>query len=178
MAIAESHREAVSTHTGGSEQIKSAYRETDSKTIVLTDQRLLVINDRSETNRDTQSIKSIFLSSIDSVKITSRGPEDVDTDKLVNAAVLGLAALGTLVVVAGISDSLSQIQIISVIGAGILMGAFAADQYHSAHQTDEGHIEIDIYTTDSLSNNSVKLPTDKQSFAYELSKTVADNRAS
>lgn len=176
MAIAESHREVASTHTGESEQIKTAYRETDSDTLVLTDQRLLFIEDQSETKRETQSIESIFLSSIDSVEVTSLGPEDIDTDKLVNAAVFGFGAMGSLVMLVGFFDSLSPIQIMAIIGVGILLGTLAVDQYYDAHQTDEGHIEIDIHTTNSLSNTSVKLPLDKQSFASELNKTVANDR--
>ncbi len=175
MAVAETHQEAASSHISDSEKTKAVHRFPDNRTLVVTNQRLLRINDWENREQDIQSVESIRIPSISGVKVTSYGPESVDADKLENAAVLGFVALIALFLPVVISSLPQEVSLLSVI-AGLGSGIIGALQVLDAYDTDDGHITMNIYTDSEKTDFSVRLPPSKAGFASKLSETVANGQ--
>jgi hypothetical protein len=175
MAVAETHQEAASSHISDSEKTKAVHRISDNRTLVVTNQRLLKINDWEKREQDIQSVESIRIPSISGVEVTSYGPEGVDTDKLGNAAVLGFVALIGLFLPVAISSLPELVSLLSVL-AGLVAGIIGALQVLEAYDTDDGYITINVYTDSKKTDFSVRLPPSKAGFASKLSETVANGQ--
>jgi VIT1/CCC1 family predicted Fe2+/Mn2+ transporter len=167
-AITKTQQKAISPHVSPNESIKSA-RAGDDRMFVVTDRRVLTMNETEEQGRTIRNVDSTFFSeNVVGVSIERRGSKLYDEEGL-GKTIMAFAVGAVFAVAAnflGMQVAVIPVLVITIVATGVLG--------YYAFRTPNGAIQVTLEMIDEDATRVFWLPEDESDVAAEISKAVGE----
>lgn len=169
-ATSESQRKAVSSHIADSESIEAG-RAGEDEVFVVTDSRVLSMQDTEEDGRSVRNIKSTNLTGgVRSIEIEEKRGKEMLTDKVLTGGfVLLIGAVSLFYGVTNLDTNTAGIGILLGLVCSVVGGLIVYDGF----DTPDGKIKVEI-TTDA-GEDTYWLREDESDIAGTVSEVVGKN---
>ncbi|WP_135828946.1 hypothetical protein [Halorussus halobius] len=170
-STAERQRKEISSHLSANEEIQAGWTGP-SEVVVVTDSRVVSMEDKTEDGRSMRDIRSTSLTDgARGVEIQEFGSKAVDW---VQAGFWCLALLvGILVSVLAFDSSGAQSRIMLLVGLIVIVSA--GYLIYDTFDTPDGEIQVDVKT--DAGTDTYWLPPSESDVAASVSEVVGKNRS-